>query len=397
MPEISVVMPCLNEEETLGICIRKAKDTIAKLDLDAEIVIADNGSTDRSVEIAESMGARVVHQPLKGYGNAYLAGFAAARGKYMIMGDSDDSYDWTDIGRFIEPLRAGHDMVMGTRLKGTIEPGAMPFLHRYLGNPVLTGILNILFRTGISDAHCGMRSFTREAYDRMHMRTTGMEFASEMVIKAGKAKLDVAEIPITLHKDARTRRPHLRTWRDGWRHLRFMLMYSPTGLFLVPGLVLLALGILLLAALYPGPLRIGGVELDVHTMILGSLLTMLGVQVITTGLFAKVHSYERHFDREDPLLRGLARQFNLERGLVLGLIVFVAGFALDLAVAVRWIGSGFGPLHMEESLRPAILGSTLLMVGAQILFSSFFLSMLAVKVADLKAEPEEGAPRREAS
>ncbi len=394
MTEVSLVMPCLNEEETLPICLRKAQDTIKKLNLDAEIVVADNGSTDRSVEIAESMGARVVHQPLKGYGNAYLAGFAGARGRYLIMGDSDDSYDWTDIGRFLEPLRRGYDMVMGTRLKGTIEPGAMPFLHRYLGNPVLTGILNLLFRTGISDAHCGMRGFTREAYERMHLRTSGMEFASEMVIKAGKARLKIAEIPITLHKDARTRAPHLRTWRDGWRHLRFMLMYSPTGLFLMPGALLLLLGIALLAVLYPGPLHVAGREIDIHSMVLGSLLTILGTQVITTGLFAKVYSYERHFDSRDPVLRTLARRFNLERGLVLGVLVFIAGFVLDLVVAVEWIRSGFGPLN---AMRQAILGSTLLVVGAQIIFSSFFLSMLSVQVTELKSDSAEADTQRQAS
>jgi glycosyltransferase involved in cell wall biosynthesis len=389
LPEISLVMPCLNEEETLGICLGKARDTIQKLGLDAEMVVADNGSTDRSVEIAESYGARVVHQSLKGYGNAYQAGFAAAQGKYLVMGDSDDSYDWTDVGRFIEPLRRGNDMVMGTRIKGTIEPGAMPFLHRYLGTPVLTAVLNLLFRTGVSDVNCGMRSFTREAYDRMHLRASGMEFASEMMIKAGKARLKVAEIPITLHPDKRTRKPHLRTWRDGWRHLRFMLMYSPAGLFLVPGLILLALGLVLLTVLYPGPVHVAGREIDVHSMLLGSLLTILGVQVITTGLFAKVYSYERHFDAQDPLLRGLARHFNLERGLILGLILLFAGFALDLAVAVQWIRSGFGPLN---AMRQAIVGSTLLVAGAQILFSSFFLSMLSVQVAELKERPATPLP-----
>jgi len=394
VPEVSVVMPCLNEELTLPICIRKANETIQKLGLDAEVVIADNGSTDRSVEIAESMGARVVHQPLKGYGNAYMAGFSGARGKYIVMGDSDDSYDFTDIGRFIEPLRQGYDFVMGTRLKGKIEPGAMPFLHRWLGNPVLTFILNTLFRTGISDSHCGMRSFTKEAYERMHLRTTGMEFASEMVIKASKANLKITEIPITLHKDKRNRPPHLRTWRDGWRHLRFMLMYSPAGTFLVPGVVLFAIGVALMALLYGGPIHVAGRTIDVHSMILGSLLTILGTQVITTGLFAKVYSYERHFDSQDPLLRGLARFFNLERGLILGVVLFVIGFGLDLSVALRWIQSGFGELAAQ---RPAILGSTLMAVGAQILFSSFFLSMLSVKVAELKDDVPVADPARKAS
>ena len=387
-------MPCLNEEETLAICIEKAQKTIRDLGIDAEVVIADNGSTDRSVEIAEQLGTRVVHQPVPGYGSAYLAGFAAAQGKYMIMGDSDDSYDWTDIGRFVEPLRDGYDMVMGTRLKGKIEPGAMPFLHRYLGNPVLTGFLNVLFKTGISDSHCGMRSFTRGAYDRMHLRTTGMEFASEMVIKASKAGLKITEIPITLSKDKRTRPPHLRTWRDGWRHLRFMLMYSPTWLFMIPGLALLALGIAVMAVLFPGPLSLGGREIDVHTMILGGLLTILGAQIVTTGLFARVYSYERHFDREDKLLRGLARHFNLERGLLLGLIAFAVGFVMDFGVAVEWIQSGFGPL---DALRRAIVGSTLLAVGAQILFSSFFLSMLSVRVAELKEDMREPGDHREAT
>ena len=385
MAELSIVMPCLNEKDTLGICIQKAKDTVAKLNLDAEIIVADNGSTDGSVAFAKKLGARVVFEPNRGYGNAYRKGFAAATGRYIIMGDSDDSYDWTEIGRFLEPLREGYDMVMGTRLKGAIDPGAMPFLHRYLGNPVLTGVLNLLFKAGISDAHCGMRAFTRDAYRRMHLRTAGMEFASEMVIKAAKAKLRITEIPITLHKDKRSRSPHLRTWRDGWRHLRFMLMYSPTWLFMIPGMLTLILGLATLVILFPGPRQIAGREIDVHTMVLGGLLTILGVQILSTGLFARVYSYERHFDRDDKLLRGLARHFNLERGMILGLVVLVVGLILDVTVAREWIQSGFGPL---DALRQAILGSTLLAVGTQIIFSSFFLSMLEVAVADLKQDDD---------
>ena len=378
--ELSVVMPCLNEEETLGLCLEKAKATIERLGLSAEIVVADNGSTDRSVEIARSYGARVVHESRKGYGSAYLAGFAAARGRFIVMADSDDSYDWTDIGRFLEPLRQGADFVIGTRLKGHIDPGAMPWLHRYVGNPILTGTLNVLFGAGISDAHCGMRAFTRDALGRMHLRTTGMEFASEMVIKAAKAGLRIVEIPITLHKDKRSRKPHLRTWRDGWRHLRFMLLLSSTWLYMIPGLVLLGLGLIPLVALYPGPLHIGHVELDVHSMILGSLLVILGVQILTTGLFARAYSFEREFDQGDRLLRFLARRFNLERGLVLGILVFLIGLVIDAHVLITWIRQGLGPL---AELRPAILGSTLLAVGVQIITASFFLSMLSVEVADL--------------
>jgi len=384
-PEVSLVMPCLNEEETLGICIRKAQETAARLELDAEIVVADNGSTDRSVEIARGLGARVVTESRKGYGNAYRAGFAAARGRFLVMADSDDSYDWTDLGRFLDPLRDGAEFVIGTRLRGTIAPGAMPFLHRYLGNPILTGVLNLLFGTKISDAHCGMRAFTRDAYERMDLRTAGMEFASEMIIKAAKADLRMLEVPIAFHKDQRSRKPHLRTWRDGWRHLRFMLLYSPTGLFLVPGSILLIVGVLLLAALYPGEIIVAGHGIDVHTMILGGLMVTLGVQIISMGLFAKVYSYERRFDREDRVLRTLARHFNLERGLILGLVILAAGFGLDLAVALKWVRSGFGPL---SALRPAIVGSTLLAVGGQVLFASFLLSLLSVQVAELR-EPKD--------
>jgi glycosyltransferase involved in cell wall biosynthesis len=385
--EVSVVMPCLNEEETLGTCIEKARTTLDRLGVEGEIIVADNGSTDRSVEIATSLGARVVHQPRRGYGNAYLAGFDAARGKYAVMGDSDDSYDWTDIGRFLEPLRAGYDFVIGSRLKGRIEPGAMPFLHRYLGTPVLTAILNLLFGSRFSDINCGMRAFSMDAYRRMHLRASGMEFASEMVIQSARARLRVAEIPITLRPDRRTRPPHLHTWRDGWRHLRFMLLLSPTGVFLVPGAVLLLFGILLLAVLYPGPLHVAGRVIDVHTMILGSLCTILGVQVLSTGLFAKVYSYRHSFDRGDRLLQLLARHFNLERGLLLGMGLFVIGFALDLELLWVWIRSGFGPMN---AVRQAVLGSSLLAVGAQVVFSSFFLSMLSVQIAGIGRDEEEG-------
>ena len=374
--EISVVMPCLDEEETLGICIDKAQSTLEKLGIDGEVVVADNGSTDNSVKIAESKGARVVHEARKGYGQAYRTGIEAAEGKYIVIADSDDSYDFTEIGKFIEPLRQGADMVMGTRLKGNIKKGAMPWLHRYIGNPVLTGILNLFYRSGISDAHCGMRSFTKDAYYRMNLQTTGMEFASEMVIKATKAKLKIEEIPITLHPDGRSGTPHLRSFRDGWRHLRFMLMHSPTHLFLIPGLFLFGLGAISLLLLVPGPLYLAGRMIDVHIMALGSLLTILGFQILNIGFYAKIYSYTHEFINHSKTLKTLFKYFNLERGLLIGAVIFLVGFLADFYILITWIRSQFGPL---DQVRLVLLASTLMIIGAQTIFSSFFLSMLGIE------------------
>lgn len=374
--EVSVVMPCLNEEETLGICLDKALSTLERLGIEGEVVVADNGSTDNSVAIAESKGARVVHESKKGYGQAYRAGIEAANGKYVVIGDSDDSYDFTDIGRFVEPLRQGADMVMGTRLKGKIEKGAMPWLHRYIGNPILTGILNLMYRSGISDAHCGMRSFTKEAYRKMNLQTTGMEFASEIVIKATKVGLKIKEIPITLRPDGRSGTPHLRSFRDGWRHLRFMLMYSPTHLFLIPGLTLFILGFILLLLLVPGPLFIGGHMIDIHVMVLGSLLTILGFQILNIGFYAKIYSYTQEFINESTTLKTLFKHFNLERGLLIGSVIFLMGFLTDAYILIKWISSQFGPLN---EVRIVLLASTLMIIGAQTIFSSFFLSMLGIE------------------
>ena len=373
---VSVVMPCLNESETLGICINKAKSTLKKLNIESEIVVADNGSTDNSVEIAESLGARVVHQPLKGYGNAYRAGIMAAEGKYVIIGDSDDSYDFTDLERFITPLTNGADFVMGSRLKGKIEDGAMPWLHRYIGNPVLTGILNIMYQSGISDAHCGMRSFKKEAFKKMNLQTTGMEFASEMVIKAAQLKLKTVESPITLHKDGRTRSPHLRSFRDGWRHLRFMLLHSPTHLYLWPGLTMFILGLIVMFTLLPGPLKVGNREFDMHVMVFGSLLTVLGFQVISVGMFARIYAVTHDFVPYNEKIHHAFQLFNLERGLVAGAILFLMGFILDFYILVKWIMNSFGEL---AEVRPAIVASTLIIIGTQIIFSSFFLSMLGIE------------------
>jgi glycosyltransferase involved in cell wall biosynthesis len=373
--EVSVILPCLNEAETVGACVTKALDTLRRLGVPGEVVVVDNGSTDGSQEIAARCGARVVRETRRGYGSALMRGAEEARAPFLIMADADDSYDLTDLERFITGLRDGNDLVMGTRLRGTIEPGAMPWLHRWIGNPVLSGLLNLFFRPGISDAHCGMRAFTKDAYRRMQLQTTGMEFASEMVIKAALGKLRIVEIPITLHPDGRSRPPHLRSFRDGWRHLRFMLLFSPTYLFLVPGGLLLALGLLTQVALVGGPRFLFGLTFDVHYMVVGSLATLLGFQIIATGLFAKAYSHAARLFAPDRTLRALSRYFNLERGLAVGGTVFLMGLVIDAMILYDWLRSGMGALN---AVRPALLGSTLMGLGAQIVFSSFFMSLLAI-------------------
>jgi len=295
---VSVVIPCLNEANSLGSCIDKAVTAFRAAGLAGEVIVADNGSTDGSMQIAEERGARVVRVEERGYGSALRAGIAAARGPFIVMGDADDSYDFGEVPKFAEMLRQGYDVVMGNRFRGEIKPKAMPWHHKYIGNPGLTALLNLFFRTGIGDSHCGMRGFTRAVYERMDLRSTGMEFASEFVIKAAQLKARITEIPITLWPDKRGRPPHLRSFRDGWRHLRFMLLYAPNWLFLLPGGALLAAGLFLVFWLLPGPRQISPrVILDIHTMIFGVMFTLLGVQILSIGSFAKVFSYAERFDR----------------------------------------------------------------------------------------------------
>jgi glycosyltransferase involved in cell wall biosynthesis len=374
--DVSVVIPCLNEANSLGICVEKAIHAFRAAGLRGEVVVADNGSTDGSVEIAEKLGARVVQVLQRGYGSALQSGIEAARGKYIIMGDADDSYDFAEVPRFVEKLRAGYDVVMGNRFRGEIKPGAMPWHHKYIGNPILSWVLNLFFHAGIGDSHCGMRGFTRAVYDRMDLRSTGMEFASEFVIKAAQLRAKVTEIPITLWPDKRGRPPHLRSFRDGWRHLRFMLLYAPNWLFLLPGATLVMVGLFLVFFLYPGPRAVApGITLDVHTMIFGVIFTLLGVQILSIGAFAKVFSYAERFDRGNVSLKRALTHVTLESGLLIGGIIFAVGFGGCAWVVWKWIASGFGPL---EAVRQVLFWSMWLFVGVQIVFASFFLSMLGI-------------------
>ena len=372
---VSVVMPCLNEHETLGICIKKAQETLTLLKIDGEVVVADNGSTDGSQEIARSLGARLIEEEEKGYGNAYRAGISAAKGDYIIIGDSDDSYDFTDLGRFIEKLQQGFDLVMGARFKGKIEKGAMPWMHRYIGNPILTRILNTFYRSGISDAHCGMRAFTKNAYKKMALQTAGMEFASEMVIKAALLNLKITEIPITLHPDGRSGAPHLRSFRDGWRHLRFMLLHSPSHLYMWPGSVLLFLGQAVSIYSIMAPVKVGGGLVDMHVMVLGSLMTILGYQIISLGVYARIYAVTQKFIPQGQFMYKMFQIFNLERGLIVGFGLMLIGLVIGFITFFQWMqNSGqFG------EVRFALFASTLVIIGTQTIFSSFFLSMLGIE------------------
>ncbi|MDQ3898033.1 MAG: glycosyltransferase family 2 protein [Actinomycetota bacterium] len=372
-PDISVVMPCLNEAASVGRCIEKAWEGIRLTGLTGEVVVSDNGSTDDSVAVATAAGARVVRQPARGYGNAYLKGFSEARGRYIIMGDSDGSYDFTQIDRLIEPLRAGYDYVLGSRFAGQILKGAMPWHHRYIGNPVLTGVLNRLFKVESSDAHSGMRAFTSDAYRRMALRSEGMELASEIVINAAKAGLRGTEVPITYHP--REGESKLNSMRDGWRHLRFMLLRSPNWLFMGPGIAMFVLGLIGQGLLLPGPLNLGFHALDVHFSVLLALLAILGYQTLLFGVFARTCRPLAGDAVADRLQRWFERNYSLERGLIIGGALFLVGFVIDAAVLVHWLQQGLGPIN---SLRPALLAMTLMMVGAQTGFAAFFLSLFRI-------------------
>jgi glycosyltransferase involved in cell wall biosynthesis len=377
--ELTVVMPCLNEAETLAICVDKALAALRDNGIAGEVVIADNGSTDGSQQIALDHGARVVPVPLRGYGAALNAGILAARGRYVLMGDADDSYEFAHIPRFLAELRNGSELVMGNRFRGGIGPGAMPPLHRYLGNPVLSFLGRFLFHAPIGDFHCGMRAFPRDAYERLALRTTGMEFASEMVVKASLTGQRMTEVPTTLKKDGRSRPPHLKTWRDGWRHLRFLLMYSPRWLFLAPGLLLMLVGAALMLWLVPAERPLGHVNLGVDTLAYATAAVLLGFQLVFFGLAAKVFATTEGLLPEDASFDRWFRYVTLETGLVVGALLVATGIGIALSSVMAWSHTGYGPLPPVEMMRrtlPAMLG---LMLGTEVCFASFFLSLLGLK------------------
>ena len=377
--EVSVVIPCLNESETLAVCIRKVLGCLSENGISGEVIAADNGSTDGSQAIAEAEGARVVPVEAKGYGNALMGGIEAARGRYVIMGDADDSYDFSALGPFIEKLRKGNDLVMGNRFLGGIAPGAMPALHRYLGNPVLSGLGRLFFRCPVGDFHCGLRGFSREAFGRMKLQTTGMEFASEMVVKATLLGLRIAEVPTTLSPDGRSRPPHLRSWRDGWRHLRFMLLFSPGWLFLYPGLLLMIVGLGVGGWLLPEARQLGGATLDVNTLAYSALAVLLGFQSVLFAVFTRTFVSTQGLGPESRTLNKLYRYVTLETGLIVGGVLIVLGFTGSVAATFGWSEVDFGELNPSEVLRQVIPSVLAIALGFQIVLASFFLSVLGLK------------------
>ncbi len=378
-PEFSVVMPCLNEAETLAVCIKKAQDYFKREGINGEVVIADNGSTDGSQNIANKLNARVVDIPEKGYGSALNGGILAADGTYVIMGDADDSYDFSNLNAYVLKLREGHDLVMGNRFKGGIKKGAMPALHKYLGNPVLSFIGRLFFKSKIGDFHCGLRGFSKEAYGKMDMKTTGMEFASEMIVKASLKNLKIAEVPTILSPDGRTRPPHLNTWRDGWRHLRFLLLYSPQWLFLIPGILLMTVGTIISALLISGPLHIGATTFDVHTLLFSSGIALIGFQFVLFYGLTKVFTVENGLLPKSNKYDKLFRSITMEKGLIFGFLLILVGVILSVTAYTNWQEINFGDITNNGILRIAIPAVTTMIFGVQIILFSLFFSILGLK------------------
>ena len=377
--ELTIVMPCLNEAETLAICIKKAQSFFNREQVNGEIVIADNGSTDGSQKIAEDLNARVVSIPEKGYGSALKGGIHAAQGKYVIMGDADDSYDFNNLLPYLLKLREGNDLVMGNRFKGGIKKGAMPFIHKYLGNPVLSFIGKLFYNIKIGDFHCGLRGFSKEAFIKMNLKTTGMEFASEMIVKASLLNLTITEVPTILSKDGRTRPPHLNTWKDGWRHLRFLLLYSPKWLFFFPGIFLMLLGIITSSILIYNPVTIGSVTFDIHTLLFTTVCILIGFQFILFYGLTKVYTVENGLL---PKSKNYDRQFkiiNLEKGLITGVILILIGLTLSFIASSNWYELNFGNITNSKTLRLVIPAITSMLLGVQVILFSLFFSILGLK------------------
>ena len=377
--ELSIIMPCLNEAETIAACIEKARRFLKESGIAGEVVIGDNGSTDGSQQIATSLGARVIAVPHRGYGNALMGAIAASQGTYVIMADADDSYDFYHLQPFVDQLRAGNDLVMGNRFRGGIAPGAMPPLHKYLGNPVLTTIGRVFFGGPAKDFHCGLRGFNRASILKLDLRTTGMEFASEMIVKASIARLRVVEVPTTLSPDGRSRPPHLRSWRDGWRHLRFLLLYAPRWLFLLPGVLMMVTGAAMTIWLLPGPRAVFGLVLDVHTILYAGMAVLIGFQAVCFWIFSKVFAISEGLLPPDPRLDRLFRYVTLETGLVVGALMMIGGMAGSVYAVYVWEQRAFGPLDPAQMLRTILPAAATLTLGSQIIFASFFLSLLGLR------------------
>ena len=384
--ELTILMPCLNEAETLATCIGKARTYLEKSKIDGEILIADNGSTDGSQEIARQCGARVVDVEEKGYGAALIGGCREARGRYVIMGDADDSYDFLHLDPFVEKLREGYHLVMGNRFRGGIEPGAMPPLHRYLGNPVLSFIGRLFYPSSIGDFHCGLRGYRRDAIEKLGLMTTGMEYASEMVVKATLYGLKITEVPTTLKKDGRSHAPHLRSFRDGWRHLKFLLMHSPNWLFLYPGIFFMILGLFLLVGLMFGPVSVGSVTLDIHTMLYGSAFTIIGASTIQFALFTKTYAKNSGFI---PVDGRHAAKFTEDRVILAGAVMLSIGIAATVAAVFWWSRNSFGALDPQRVMRLTIPALTAMAVGVQMIFGGFFIGILNIRHKQAAGSEEE--------
>jgi glycosyltransferase involved in cell wall biosynthesis len=384
--ELTILMPCLNEAETVVTCIEKALNFLSRAGIHGEVLIADNGSTDGSQQLATDAGARVAPIPERGYGAALLGGIAVARGRYLIMGDADDSYDFSSLDAFVAKLRGGHPLVMGNRFAGGIMPGAMPPLHRYLGNPVLSFIGRLLFRSPLGDFHCGLRGFDRAAILKLRLASPGMEFASEMIVKATLAGYNIAEVPTILRPDGRSRPPHLRSWRDGWRHLRFLLMMSPRWLLLYPGLFLSLVGGLVSAAIFARPLTIGGVSFDIHTMLFAAGASILGLQLILFSVLSRSIGLLKGVLPQSPSFERFLRGFTLERGVILGALVICAGLGLAIYSLELWISARLASLDPREIMRLVIPSVALIVMGAEVLFASFILRFIDAPVAAKRSQ-----------